>query len=63
MAPNRVINARSAISARTKRETLFAEALRRLSAMDKLTYQSERTQVLTLYNNAMRKYILALTWK
>ena len=33
-APNRVIDSRSAVSTRTKRDTLFSEVMRILSAMD-----------------------------
>ena len=55
MAPNRVINARSAVSIRTKRDTLFAEAMRRLSALDECTTPEERRQVMAEYSNAMRR--------
>ena len=55
MAPNRVINATSAVSNRTKRDTLSAEAMRRLSALDECTTPEERRQVMAEYNNAMRR--------
>ena len=46
--------AESAISQGTKRATLFAEGIRRLSAMDNYTTRAERNQVLGRFLNALR---------
>ena len=42
MAPERTIMARSALSRRIKRDTLFSEGMRRLSALDRHTTLEER---------------------
>ena len=54
MAPERTIMAESAISQGTKRATLFAEGIRRLSAMDSYTTKAERNLVLGKFMNALR---------
>ena len=54
-APNRVIQSRSAVSSRTKRDTLFSEGMRMLSAIDNETLQLDKVPVLTLFADAMRK--------
>ena len=54
MAPERTIMAGSAISQRVKRDTLFAEGMRRLSAMDNYTTREERNLVLGTFLNGMR---------
>ena len=52
-APNRVIQSRSALSMRTKRDTLFNEGIRRLSAMDGETLAQEMVPVMAEFNWAM----------
>ena len=54
-APNRVIQARSAVSTRTKRDTLFSEGMRMLSAIDNKTLHADKVPVLTKFGDAMRR--------
>ena len=54
MAPERTIMAGSALSKRTKRDTLFSEGMRRLSALDRHTTLEERNKVLGQFLNGLR---------
>ena len=56
MAPERTIHAESAISQRTKRDTLFAEGMRHLSALDQYTTAVDRNEVLDAFLNGLRVY-------
>ena len=53
-ATARTIMARSAVSATTKRNSLFQELLRRLSALDFLTTPAQRKETVEDFLNAMR---------
>ena len=54
VASNRVIMERSAVSRRTKRDTLFQEGLRRLRNMDRGSTEEEVKEVLGEFSNSMR---------
>ena len=52
-APKRTIMARTALSSNTKRATVFAEGMRRLSSLDQRATETEKQEVLSQYMHTL----------
>ena len=54
MASNKAVMDRSAVPAQTKRNVLFQEGMRRITAMDSRVSEEEKVSVLAMFMDSMR---------